>query len=99
MCESVYENAHAERVNGIIKNDYLFPYGPENFPQLRAMTNQAIFRYNYQRPHRSLGKISPDEFEKSAPLKKYPLSFKKKKSSNKRKNALDVDNSKGVTHI
>lgn len=28
MCESVYENPNAERVNGTIKNSYLKHYGP-----------------------------------------------------------------------
>ncbi len=30
MCDSVYENPHAERVNGTIKNDYLVFYNPQN---------------------------------------------------------------------
>jgi putative transposase len=94
MCESVYENAHAERLNGIIKNDYLRLHGPQNYQQLITMTNQTVFRYNYERPHQSLGKISPDQFEKSRPPEAYPQSFKKKKSNKKRKNALYVDNSR-----
>ena len=31
MCESVYENIHAERVNGTIKNQYLKGYNPGSF--------------------------------------------------------------------
>jgi putative transposase len=99
MCESVYENAHAERVNGIIKNDYLFPHRPENFDNLTAMTHQVIFRYNYERPHRSLGKVSPDQFEKLRHDQQALAIVKKEKRIKKRKNALDVDNSKLVTHI
>lgn len=34
MCKEVYENSHAERINGIIKNDYLVGYGPQDFEQL-----------------------------------------------------------------
>jgi transposase InsO family protein len=65
MCESVYENAHAERINGTIKNDYLIHYGPQDFSQLIGMTTKAVTKYNLERPHQSLGNISPHEFEKS----------------------------------
>lgn len=65
MCESVYENPHAERINGTIKNDYLIPYGPEDYNELVAMADKAIMKYNYERPHQSIGKISPDQFEKA----------------------------------
>ncbi len=63
MCENVYENAHAERINGIIKNDYLIPYGPQRYNQLITMTHKAIQKYNFERPHKSIGKISPNQFE------------------------------------
>jgi putative transposase len=65
MCETVYENPHAERVNGIIKNDYLVGYGPDNFTQLQTMTQKAVMMYNIEKPHGAIGKISPHQFEKS----------------------------------
>jgi putative transposase len=65
MCESVYENPHAKRINGIIKNDYLVGYGPQDYQQLIRMTNKAVMKYNYEKPHRSIGNISPDQYEKS----------------------------------
>jgi putative transposase len=65
MCESVYENPHAERINGIIKNDYLLGYGPEDYEQLVKMTKKAVTKYNYEKPHQSLGNISPDQYEKT----------------------------------
>jgi len=64
MCESVYENAHAERINGTIKNSYLNGYGPENFAQLKFMTAKAIEKYNTEKPHQSIGDIPPAEFER-----------------------------------
>lgn len=66
MCESVYENAHAERINGIIKNDYLVYYSPQNYTELITMTTKAVLKYNYERPHQSLGNISPHQYEKIA---------------------------------
>jgi putative transposase len=65
MCESVYENAHAERLNGIIKNDYIQPYGPQSFHQLVNSSEKAIRKYNYERPHRSIGNLSPNRFEQA----------------------------------
>ena len=63
MCKSVYENAHAERINGIIKNDYIKYYAPENFRQLVKMLNKAVCNYNTGRPHQSLAGLTPEEFE------------------------------------
>jgi putative transposase len=64
MCESVYGNAHAERINGVIKNDYLEGYGPGDYNQLRTSTAKAVRKYNTEKPHGALDNISPVEFEK-----------------------------------
>jgi putative transposase len=37
MGKSVYENAHAERINGTIKNEYLIAYHPTDFNSLKAL--------------------------------------------------------------
>lgn len=63
MCESVYENPHAERINGVIKNDYLAGYGPQDYAQLKTMTAKAVLKYNSEKPHQSIGNISPYAFE------------------------------------
>lgn len=63
MCDTPYENPHAERINGIIKNDYLFGYGPENYEELCSMTLKAVTKYNLEKPHGALGNISPVQFE------------------------------------
>ena len=65
MCESVYENAHAERINGTIKNDYLAHYGPRDYTALITLTDKAVNMYNLCRPHSSLGNSSPAAFELS----------------------------------
>jgi putative transposase len=64
MCDTPYENPHAERINGIIKNDYLIGYGPMNYQELGRMTLKAVTKYNIEKPHGSLGNISPFQFEK-----------------------------------
>lgn len=63
MGKSAYENPHAERINGIIKNDYLIPYQPKDFEQLKRMLTKAVYLYNTQRPHKALNRLSPLEFE------------------------------------
>ena len=73
MCEVVYDNAHAERVNGTIKNQYLKGYAPKDYLDLVTMTEKAINNYNNIRPHRSLHNKSPDAFEKSLPVGDFSL--------------------------
>lgn len=67
MGKTAYENPHAERVNGIIKNAYLIPYCPKSFAKLCKMLNKAVEMYNNQRPHKSLHGRTPVEFEKYCP--------------------------------
>jgi len=63
MGESVYENPHAERINGTIKNQYLQGYQPQNYLQLQKMTIKAVRMYNMEKPHAALNKLSPAGFE------------------------------------
>ena len=61
--EKVYENSHAERLNGIIKNNYLYPYGPTDMASLKKLLDKAVFMYNTGKPHKSLGKLTPRSFK------------------------------------
>jgi putative transposase len=63
MCDSPYENPNAERINGIIKNDYLIFYAPSNGTHLITMTKRAVGKYNIEKPHGSLKNLSPFQFE------------------------------------
>ena len=65
MCNIVYENAHIERVNGIIKNQYLYRWKITNFYQLRKKLQDAVWAYNFEKQHSSLEKLAPVEFEES----------------------------------
>jgi len=62
--ESVYENAHAERLNGIIKNDYLHPYHPNDRVALKKRLGKAIWMYNNEKPHSSLNNLTPIQYRK-----------------------------------
>jgi putative transposase len=61
--EKVYENSHAERLNGIIKNNYLYPYGPTNMTSLKKLLDKAVLMYNTGKPHKALGKLTPKSFK------------------------------------
>ncbi len=53
------ENPIAERVNGIIKNEYLDCYEVESLPEARELLDQVIILYNDERPHMSIGNLTP----------------------------------------
>jgi putative transposase len=61
--EKVFENSHAERLNGIIKNNYLYPYGPTDIKSLRKLLDKAVYMYNNGKPHKALGKLTPKAFK------------------------------------
>ena len=61
--EKVYENSHAERLNGIIKNNYLYPYSPTNMESLKKLLDKAVLMYNTEKPHKALGKLTPRKFK------------------------------------
>lgn len=73
MCKNVYENPHAERINGTIKNGYLRGYNPSNFHELKRKLNKAVYMYNHQKTHSSIGHLTPFEFEQSLSVKKQCL--------------------------
>ena len=60
--EKVNENSHAERLNGVIKNDYLYPYGPNDRPALKKDLKKAIWMYNNEKPHSSLNDLTPVQY-------------------------------------
>ena len=54
-----YQNALAERVNGILKNE-LLPLPPADLAQARRMVREAVDIYNHERPHQALKYKTPD---------------------------------------
>jgi putative transposase len=63
MCNEVYENTHIERVNDTIKNQYLKRMEINNSKELERKLNEVIKTYNELRPHQSLKKKSPVQYE------------------------------------
>ena len=60
-----YQNALAERVNGILKNELLLQL-PEDLHQARCMVSQSVAIYNTERPHCSLQLKTPDEVHRAS---------------------------------
>ena len=60
------DNAYAERVNGIIKNEYLIYQSISDLTQLKTAVRRAVKHYNEKRRHLSLpDKKTPLEFEQT----------------------------------
>ena len=55
------ENALAERVNGILKQEYWLDANFENRQQARQATVSGIHLYNTRRPHTALGYATPEQ--------------------------------------
>ena len=60
-----YQNALAERVNGILKNE-LLTAKPQDLEQASIMIDQAVRIYNHQRPHLALQYKTPDEVHRAS---------------------------------
>ena len=60
-----YQNALAERVNGILKQEFLL-YKCQTLNELKQLVKESIHHYNETRPHLSLGMQTPNEVHKKA---------------------------------
>lgn len=60
-----YQNALAERVNGILKNEFLLSR-PSDLTQARRMVAESIQIYNHERPHLSLKMQTPDAVHRAS---------------------------------
>lgn len=70
MCKHPWENGIAERVNGVIKNNYLKNRNIKNLNDLIKEVDRTVYLYNYEKPHIKLKRLTPIMFEKSITLQK-----------------------------
>lgn len=63
MCKYPWQNPHAERINGIIKNNYLKHRKIKSFEDLVYEVDRSIKLYNVDKPHSGLNRMTPMEFE------------------------------------
>lgn len=59
-----YQNALAERINGILKGELLL-HRPHDLQQARRMVKESVAIYNHERPHLSLKYRTPDEVHRA----------------------------------
>ena len=59
-----YQNALAERVNGILKNEFLI-HQCNTLDELRVLVDESVYIYNHIRPHLSLNMRTPFEIHQS----------------------------------
>jgi putative transposase len=81
-----YDNAIAERVNGILKQEFELENTHANLEQSRKQIRQAIELYNNHRPHLSCHMLTPKQMHEQQTL---PVKTWRKKLS---KSLVDLDN-------
>lgn len=64
MGKEAYDNGMAERLNGVIKNNYLKHQVITSYEQLVKQVDRTVNLYNHDKPHKSLGRRTPIEFER-----------------------------------
>jgi len=72
-----YSNAIAERVNGILKQEFLLEGRDCSFSELKVIIKHSIDAYNNLRPHLSCSLLTPSKMHKQRLLKRkeYKVKF------------------------
>jgi len=60
------ENAIAERLNGIIKEEYLDNWTFGTIQEAKTLLKAAVELYNSERPHMSISNLMPDQVHHSS---------------------------------
>lgn len=70
---SPYDNAVAERINGILKDEFYCDEKFDSFEQAKKHVEQSIMIYNTKRPHLSCSMLTPKEMHQQnyLPVKKW----------------------------
>jgi putative transposase len=79
MCEEAWENGMAERLNGVIKRNYLRHKSITSFEQLCKEVDRTVYLYNFEKPHKKLQRMTPVQFvNKTLPsMQQLPLRMRK----------------------
>lgn len=73
-----YQNAVAERVNGILKQEFLLDTQKLDLITMQKLVKQSIIIYNTKRPHLSCNMLTPEQMHKQDKIK--IKTYKKKNS-------------------
>ena len=75
-----YENAIAERVNGILKTEWLYDMTLKNCEDAKIAVKEIINIYNTERPHSSIQMLTPDQaHQMTGELKRLWKTYRRKK--------------------
>ena len=76
-----YENAIAERINGILKHEFKLDQLFQTMTEMKAHVKKSIHAYNEVRPHASCDYLTPNQAHKGSGIlvKRWKNSFAKKK--------------------
>lgn len=98
MSSKGQDNAYGERINGIIKNEYLVYRKIKSFGHLKRWTKQAVEHYNLCRINMKLqNKVSPELFEEN--LKEQSIDQRPKNIIYSNKNYKIKDNQSYLSDI
>jgi transposase InsO family protein len=61
------ENALAERVNGILKEEYLAHYPAQTIEEAKVTLDRVIGLYNTDMPHMTIGNYTPNQIHEAIP--------------------------------
>ena len=64
-----YQNAVAERINGILKQEFLFNTTNIDLKTMKILVKQSIEIYNQYRPHLSCSMLTPNQMHKQKNIK------------------------------
>lgn len=79
------ENAIAERINGIIKYEYIDNYEVKSIKEAKELLKQVVHLYNNERPHNSIGNLTPNQIHQSVTVIKTEKLWKNYYQINKAK--------------
>jgi transposase InsO family protein len=87
------ENAIAERINGILKTEWLYDNKPCSWQECVITVGKIIDMYNNQRPHQSIGYKVPAEVHQTGVKteRKWKSYYRKSNSSDEKENEQNKD--------
>lgn len=94
-----YENALAERVNGILKQEWNLDQTFDTFEQAQKAIQNAIYHYNHSRPHASCNYLTPVQTHKLSGQLPKRWKHKSKNLTNPIFNIKTAPRLFGVNHV
>ena len=82
-----YENAVAERINGILKQEFMIDKYNREIPLMTILVKESVEKYNNLRPHYSNHMLTPAQMHRQNSLKM--KTYKTKNSGKKELTAAE----------